>query len=81
MPLHAELLIFFFTLSLTPLQERVQCLGERLKTLKMQMLTKRCAAVNYCDPETSIAYTSSFCLLLNVSFCSNVEIMHHMVPK
>lgn len=48
-----------FSVSQTPLQKRVQCLGERLKTLKMQMLVRRYVAVNHCNPETPIAHTSS----------------------
>lgn len=54
--------------------------GEEVENSNMQIL-RRSVAVYYCSPETMIFLNKFLCLLLNDSFSSNVEIVHHMVPK
>lgn len=39
--------------------EKGSVFGGEAENSKMQILIKRCVAVNYCNPETLIAYTSS----------------------
>lgn len=79
--------IIFFNLPpcffsfLNTYSEKGSVFGEETENSNMQILIKRSVAVNYCSPETVIFLNKFLCLLLNDSFSSNVEIVHHMVPK